>query len=72
MDPVQNATSAARDALYVAVGFGLLGFNKAQVRRRELTAQLESLGHGAAGVVEGTPLEGPLRLLGVRPRTDKP
>lgn len=31
-----------KDAALIAVGFGVLGWNKAQVRRQELTAQLES------------------------------
>lgn len=30
----------ARDAAYVAVGFGVLGFQRAQVRRRELVKRL--------------------------------
>ena len=30
----------ATDALYVAVGFGVLGFQRLQVRRRELESQL--------------------------------
>ncbi len=31
-----------KDATYVAVGFGVLGFQRAQVRRQELRRQLES------------------------------
>lgn len=31
------------DAAYVTVGFGLLGFQRAQVRRHELTRQIEAL-----------------------------
>lgn len=38
----------ARDVGYVAIGFGVLGFQQAQVRRRELT---RSLSHTAAGVL---------------------
>lgn len=30
-----------KDALYVTVGLGVIGFQKAQVRRRELTKQVE-------------------------------
>ncbi|MCU1462342.1 MAG: hypothetical protein JWO37_2417 [Acidimicrobiales bacterium] len=30
-----------KDAAYVAVGLGVIGFQKAQVRRRELTKQVE-------------------------------
>lgn len=33
---------ALREAAYVAVGLGVIGFQKAQVRRVELTRQLES------------------------------
>jgi hypothetical protein len=34
---------AARDAVYIAVGLGVLGFQRAQVRRRELQHQVEAL-----------------------------
>jgi hypothetical protein len=34
---------ALTDVAYVAIGFGLLGFQRAQVRRREVTRQLETL-----------------------------
>lgn len=37
-----DLTKLARDAAYVAVGFGVLNFQRAQVRRRELTKQLAS------------------------------
>lgn len=40
MEPL---TKLARDAAYVAVGFGVLGFQRAQVRRRELRKRLEGL-----------------------------
>jgi hypothetical protein len=36
-------TKVAQDAAYVAIGFGVIGFQKAQVRRRELQSQLDSL-----------------------------
>ncbi|HEX2047766.1 MAG TPA: hypothetical protein VHF27_08380 [Acidimicrobiales bacterium] len=32
-----------RDSLYTAVGFGVLGFQQAQVRRRELQKELAKL-----------------------------
>lgn len=32
-----------RDPAYTAVGFGVLGFQRAQVRRRELTHQIETV-----------------------------
>jgi hypothetical protein len=34
-------TEAMKDAAYLTVGFGLLGFQRAQVRRHELTKQLK-------------------------------
>jgi ElaB/YqjD/DUF883 family membrane-anchored ribosome-binding protein len=34
-------TEAMKDAAYVTVGFGVLGFQRAQVRRVELTKQLK-------------------------------
>jgi len=40
----EEVSRAARDAAYVAVGLGVLGFQKAQVRRREITAHLTTAG----------------------------
>jgi len=37
-------TKVAQDAAYVAIGLGVLGLQKAQVRRRELQNQLDTLG----------------------------
>lgn len=37
---VQDLTKTLKDAAYVAVGFGVIAFQKAQVRRRELEQQL--------------------------------
>lgn len=34
-------TKTLQDAAYVAVGLGVIGFQKAQVRRQELTKQLD-------------------------------
>ena len=39
-DLFSQVSAVASDALYVAVGFGVLGFQRLQVRRRELEAQL--------------------------------
>jgi len=39
---------ALTDAAYIAVGFGLLGFQRAQVRRRQLVRQLETAARQAA------------------------
>ena len=55
-------TKLARDAAYVAVGFGVLGFQRAQVRRRELRKRLEALASqlaaGGAPVVDHGPQGG--------------
>jgi Tfp pilus assembly protein PilO len=42
MDLNETFTKTLKDAALVAIGFGVLGWNKAQVRRRELAAQLET------------------------------
>ena len=39
-DVTEEISKTARDALYVAVGLGVLGFQRAQVRRQELVKQL--------------------------------
>ncbi|HXY46023.1 MAG TPA: hypothetical protein VEH29_17695 [Acidimicrobiales bacterium] len=44
-----DLTKIAQDAAYVAIGLGVLGFQKAQVRRRELRKQLEELQLGRVG-----------------------
>ncbi len=38
-----KVVAAARDAAYVTIGFGVLAFQQAQVRRRELESQLSGL-----------------------------
>lgn len=38
-----DITKAAQDAAYVAIGLGVIGLQKAQVRRRELQTQFEGL-----------------------------
>ena len=43
-----DVTKTLKDAAYVAVGLGVLGFQKAQVRRQELTKQVK----GQAAQVE--------------------
>jgi len=37
-----NVQKNLKDAFYVTVGLGVIGFQKAQVRRRELTKQVET------------------------------
>jgi hypothetical protein len=39
-DIAAGLTKAAREVTYVAVGFGLIGFQKAQVRRHQCQKQL--------------------------------
>jgi hypothetical protein len=39
---VNGLNDAVRDGAYIALGFGVLGFQRAQVRRVELAKQLES------------------------------
>ncbi len=45
-------TDALRDALYTAVGFGVLGFQQAQLRRRELQKDLARLAADLDGKVD--------------------
>lgn len=40
-DMTKDLTKLAEDAAYVAVGLGVLGFQRAQVRRREMGKRLE-------------------------------
>jgi hypothetical protein len=50
--PFNQVTALATDALYVAVGFGILAFQRLQVERRELEARVEqSFGPEVIGVV---------------------
>ncbi|MDQ6785031.1 MAG: hypothetical protein M3063_16665 [Actinomycetota bacterium] len=44
---IRDINKAFKDSAYAAVGFGVLSFQRAQVRRRELTEQLQ----GSNGVV---------------------
>jgi hypothetical protein len=41
MAEVQDVTKTLKDAAYVAVGLGVIGFQRAQVRRVELAKQFE-------------------------------
>jgi hypothetical protein len=41
--PWAHVSAVATDALYVAVGFGVLAFHRAQVRRRELETRLRAV-----------------------------
>jgi hypothetical protein len=42
MDVTQSITQTVKDTAYVAVGFGVLGFQRAQVARRELATSLNA------------------------------
>lgn len=39
---IDETARLARDSFYVTVGFGVIGFQKVQVRRRELEAQVQA------------------------------
>lgn len=39
---IEDVNKALKDSAYAAIGFGVLGFQRAQVRRRELIEQLQS------------------------------
>jgi hypothetical protein len=41
----------ARDTAYVVVGFGVLGFQRAQVRRREVQKRVEEVRSGLEDVL---------------------
>ncbi len=45
----QDLAKVAQDAAYVAVGLGVLGFQRAQVRRREIEKQFEKQFAGTKG-----------------------
>ena len=49
---MDDADSGLRDALYTAVGFGILGIQQAQLRRRELQKELARLAVEVDGKVE--------------------
>jgi hypothetical protein len=65
----KDASRLAADAVYVTVGLGLLGVNRAQVRRRELEREarrtVRVAQQAATEVLADTPLAGPLRLFGI-------
>ncbi len=46
--PIDSLPNPVKDAVYTAVGFGVLGFQQLQVRRRDLRTQLRRV----AGQVE--------------------
>ncbi len=50
---VDRLAAVAKDAAYVAVGFGVLAVQRAQVRRRELTAQATTAGNQVREFVTG-------------------
>jgi hypothetical protein len=40
---VPDVNKTLKDAAYIALGFGVLGFQKAQVRRREMAKLVDEL-----------------------------
>lgn len=40
---IRQSAKLARDSFYVTVGFGVLGFQKVQVQRRELERRVAAL-----------------------------
>jgi hypothetical protein len=49
---VTDVTQSLKDTAYVAVGFGVIGFQRAQVRRQELKRQLRQQRQQLAGLVK--------------------
>jgi hypothetical protein len=47
-----DAAARLKDSLYTAVGFGVLGFQQAQLRRRELQKELAKLAEEVDGKVD--------------------
>jgi aminoglycoside N3'-acetyltransferase len=50
-DLTRDLSKMAEDAAYIAIGFGVLGLQRAQVRRRELMKQFEKQFSGLDGTV---------------------
>jgi hypothetical protein len=63
--PLDDVTSAAKDAAYVSVGLGLIAFQRLQVRRNELHKALSSQTDDAKGALDvvGTVVGDRLKLL---------
>ncbi len=49
---LDDVTNAAKDAVYVSVGLGVIAFQRLQVRRNELTKLLETRTGEARGAIE--------------------
>lgn len=50
--PVDDLTTAVRDAAYVSVGLGVIAFQRLQVRRNELTKAISGPADEARGTLE--------------------
>jgi hypothetical protein len=52
-NPVDDIVQAFKDAAHAIVGFGVMGWNKSQVRRRELLKDLNSQRHHVETQLDG-------------------
>lgn len=62
VNSVNELTQTAKDVFYVAVGFSILGFQRAQVHRREAQRLLEDPERGLVAQVAGVSSEVVRRL----------
>jgi len=51
--PIDDLTSAAKDAAYVSVGLGLIAFQRLQVRRNEVSKALSGQAEEARSALDG-------------------
>lgn len=51
-NPLDDVTSAVKDAAYVTVGLGVIAFQRFQVRRNELAKAIGAQAEEARGAVE--------------------
>ena len=51
-NPLDDLTSAAKDAVFVTVGLGVIAFQRIQVRRNELTKAINTQAEEARGALD--------------------
>jgi len=51
-NPLDDLTSAAKDAVFVTVGLGVIAFQRIQVRRNELTKAITTQAEEARGALD--------------------